>query len=341
MAAIGKNFRRLIDRRVVYRSDEAFIKRLDEAIARSRDEDFVELLELARRHAGPMVGVALAERWDALRNAALALNQADEVTQSVALTLYEMSARAPSLRTSAIEAIDAMLSDPITPAGAAKQIRVYRHLLDRAEQGAGASAQKPDASAAQRAADAADPIAQERKALARSVAEAALLRGRFTLRSGRTSNYYLDKYLFSTRPDLLRQIARHLAQRIVALDQPAGTIDRLAGAELGGVPLVTAVSLETGLPSLFVRNAKKSYGTSKRLEGKLEEGEKVILIEDVSTSGGQAIEAVEAIRDAGAEVAAVLTVIDRQEGARENVPRQARVRFEALFTKEDLGVREE
>ena len=102
---------------------------------------------------------------------------------------------------------------------------------------------------------------------------------------------------------------------------------------------MTAASLETGLPCIFVRNAKKGYGTAKRLEGTLEKGDTVIFIEDVATTAGQALEAVAVLQEAGASVPAIITTIDRQEGARENV-QAAGLRFEALFTKTDLGVDE-
>ena len=122
------------------------------------------------------------------------------------------------------------------------------------------------------------------KALAREIAAVSVLRGQFTLRSGRTSSYYLDKYLFSTRPAILRQLGKLFAERI-----PSGT-DRLAGAELGGIPLVSAASIESGIPCIFIRNSKKEYGTSKQLEGALERGDRVVLLEDVATTGGQALE---------------------------------------------------
>lgn len=183
------------------------------------------------------------------------------------------------------------------------------------------------------------PSAQTHAALARRIAEACLLRGEFTLRSGRTSSYYLDKYLFSTRPDLLGPVGDLLAERIGRLQDELGRVDRLAGAELGGIPLVTVASLRTGLPSVFVRNQKKDYGTAKLYEGRLEPEDRLIFIEDVSTTGGQAVEAIGGLRKAGAEVVAVITAIDREEGARANVE-GAGARFEALFTKTDLGVAE-
>lgn len=176
-----------------------------------------------------------------------------------------------------------------------------------------------------------------REDLARAIAGASLLRGEFKLRSGRTSSYYLDKYRFSTRPEILRPLASLFAERIAAIANDAGGVDRLAGAELGGIPLVAAACLETGHPTLFVRNAKKDYGTAKQLEGEVNPGDRVVFLEDVATTGGQALEAVGVLRDAGAEVLAVICTIDRLEGARENIE-AAGLRFEALFTKRDLGV---
>ncbi|HMN40591.1 MAG TPA: orotate phosphoribosyltransferase [Phycisphaerales bacterium] len=180
----------------------------------------------------------------------------------------------------------------------------------------------------------------DRARLARAIADLALLRGTFTLRSGRTSSYYLDKYLFSTRPEVLGPLAEMFAERIAGIASRTGKpVARLAGAELGGIPLVTATSLRTGLPCLFVRNSKKDYGTAKQLEGKLGRGDRVVLLEDVATTAGQALEAVKVLRDLGAEVVGVIATIDRQEGAAENMG-AAGVAFEALFTKRDLGIAE-
>lgn len=182
--------------------------------------------------------------------------------------------------------------------------------------------------------------APDRDALARSIAAVSLLRGSFTLRSGRISSYYLDKYLFSTRPEVLSDLAQLFAQRISAMEQAVGTrAIRLAGAELGGIPLVTAASLVTGKPCVFIRNSKKDYGTAKQLEGKLEASDTVILLEDVATTAGQALEAVQVLKDQGARVLGVIATIDRQEGASENMA-AAGVRFESLFTKRDLGIEE-
>jgi orotate phosphoribosyltransferase len=177
------------------------------------------------------------------------------------------------------------------------------------------------------------------KSLASAIADAALLHGTFTLRSGRTSSYYLDKYRFTTRPELLRQVGELLAERIERIASEACPVDRLAGAELGGIPLVTAAGLATGLPFVFIRNSKKDYGTARQLEGILERGDRVVLLEDVATTAGQAAEAVKILRDEGAEVLAAIAVIDRQEGAAETMEGVG-VPFESLFTKTDLGIHE-
>ena len=171
----------------------------------------------------------------------------------------------------------------------------------------------------------------DRPTLARRIAESALLRGTFTLRSGKTSSYYLDKYLFSTQPDVLRALGDAFAARV-----PAGTV-RLAGAELGGIPLVSAAAMSSGLPCVFIRNQKKDYGTAKQLEGKLDAGDRVVIVEDVATTGGQALEAAKVIQAQGATVTRIIATIDRQEGARQNVE-AAGIAFDALFTVADLGI---
>jgi len=170
-----------------------------------------------------------------------------------------------------------------------------------------------------------------RDELARRIAEAALLRGEFTLRSGRKSNYYLDKYLFETQPDILRELGRMFAERL-----PAG-VERIAGPELGAVALAAAASLASGKPFVIVRNQKKGYGSGKLLEGTRKEGETVVIIEDVLTTGGQVLEAVKSLESAGAKVAGILGVLDRQEGARQNIESAGLV-FESLFTTADLGI---
>jgi orotate phosphoribosyltransferase len=171
----------------------------------------------------------------------------------------------------------------------------------------------------------------DRDLLIRRIRDTALLRGHFTLRSGRTSTYYLDKYRFETQPDILAELGRLFAARV----EPGTT--RLAGAELGGVPLVVATALASGLPCVFVRNARKEYGTARLLEGQLDPEDRVMLVEDVATTGGQVLEAARVVEQAGARVLKIVAVIDRQEGAAERI-QAAGHRFESLFTRADLGV---
>jgi orotate phosphoribosyltransferase len=166
-------------------------------------------------------------------------------------------------------------------------------------------------------------------ALGRDLVDAAVLRGRFVLRSGRTSSYYIDKYRFTTQPWLLKRLAAELAQRIPA------TAQRVAGPVLGAVPLATAVSLETGLPTVIVRDHAKDYGTANLIEGVLEPGDRVAIVEDVVTTGGAALEAVGTLRAADAEVLAVLAVVDREEGGADAFA-AAGVPYQALFTRTGL-----
>src|SRR4029453_14321781 len=149
--------------------------------------------------------------------------------------------------------------------------------------------------------------------LASRIAEVALLRGEFTLRSGRKSNYYLDKYRFETQPDVLAELGKLLAERVTV------DTDRIAGAELGAVPLAAAAGMAANKPFVFIRNQKKDYGTAKLIEGGLEKGDHVMIVEDVLTTGGQVLEAVKTLQDAGAKIERIVAVIDRLEGARENI----------------------
>jgi orotate phosphoribosyltransferase len=151
--------------------------------------------------------------------------------------------------------------------------------------------------------------------------------GEFELAHGGTSDYYIDKYRFETDPDCLAAIGRAFAERLGD--------DTLAGVALGAVPLVAVTSVETGTPYVIVRKSRKEYGTGNRIEGVLEPGERVVVLEDVATTGTSAVEAVEALREAGATVERVLVVVDREEGARERLA-GADVELEALLTATEL-----
>ena len=170
-----------------------------------------------------------------------------------------------------------------------------------------------------------------REQLLHRIAEVSLLRGDFTLRSGRKSSYYLDKYLFETQPDVLAALGKLFAEKVTS------NIHRIAGPELGAVALAAAASMECGKPFFIVRNQKKGYGGDKLIEGILKPGEHVLIVEDILTTGGQVLEAAKVIQAAGAHVAGICGVIDRQEGARENIE-SAGFRFDAIFTASDLGI---
>ena len=164
---------------------------------------------------------------------------------------------------------------------------------------------------------------------------ASYLEGDFLLRSGRRSTFYLDKYLFSTQPDLLRDIAAGLAAKLPA----HGDFDLLAGPELGAVAIVAAVSLACGKPCVIVRKGAKGYGTDKSLEGRAEPGQRVIMIEDVVTSGGAALMAADKLREAGLTIDTLLCVVDREEGGREQIEAKG-LTFVPLFTATSLGIKE-
>ena len=168
-----------------------------------------------------------------------------------------------------------------------------------------------------------------REALARDLVRASYLKGDFVLRSGKRSNRYFDKFLFETEPDLLRRLGAQLAELV-----PKDT-QRLAAPELGAVLLGGAVSMETGLPLLLVRKEPKAYGTGKQVEGRFAPGERVTVIEDVVTTGGDSLRSVQVLRDAGLEVNHLVVVLDRGEGGEENI-RAARIPYSPLFRISDL-----
>lgn len=154
--------------------------------------------------------------------------------------------------------------------------------------------------------------------------------GDFILSSGKKSNYYVDIKKASTRPDTLKLIGKKASEIIKSID-----VDNVGGVELGGVPITTVVSLESGLPMIIIRKSSKEYGTGGRLVGQLEKGERVILLEDVTTSGGSVKEAVSNIQNEGGYIDTVITVVDREEGAEENL-KSAGIKLIPLIKASDL-----
>jgi orotate phosphoribosyltransferase len=170
-----------------------------------------------------------------------------------------------------------------------------------------------------------------RDSLASAIAAIATLRGEFTLRSGALSTEYFDKYRFEADPGLLRTIAEHLAPMI----PPHAQV--LAGLELGGVPIATALALRSGLPTVFVRKRAKDYGTRQLAEGLDVRGLRVLVIEDVVTSGGQVVTSTNDLRGLGATVTDALCVIDRESGGPATLA-AAGITLHSLFTKTQLTV---
>ena len=168
-----------------------------------------------------------------------------------------------------------------------------------------------------------------REALARDLVRASYLKGEFVLRSGKKSNRYFDKFLFETEPALLRRLGEELAKLVPRQTQ------RLAAPELGAVLLGGAVSMQIELPLLVVRKEPKGYGTAKQIEGRFTPGERVTVIEDVVTTGGDSLRSVQALRDAELDVIHLVVVLDRGEGGEENI-RKARIPYSPLFRMSDL-----
>lgn len=142
----------------------------------------------------------------------------------------------------------------------------------------------------------------------------AIRKGKFKLSDGSLTDYYIDKYVFETDPDLLNAIAEQIAARI-----SADEIDVIAGPELGAVPLVTAVSLRTGTPSAYIRKGQKHYGTQARVEGTIKKGNRVAIVEDVTTTGNTIEETASIVEEVGGIPEQLIVVVDRNAGAVENL----------------------
>jgi orotate phosphoribosyltransferase len=168
--------------------------------------------------------------------------------------------------------------------------------------------------------------------LARQILEVSRRTGQFVLRSGRTADEYFDKYQFESDPVLLDAIAQRMATLV-----PAGT-EVLAGLEMGAIAVVTALGRHTGLPCAFVRKVAKPYGTCRLAEGAEVSGRRVLVVEDVVTSGGQIVISTRQLRELGARISDALCVIDRQEGGAETLAADA-ITLHALFNRGDLDSR--
>jgi orotate phosphoribosyltransferase len=174
----------------------------------------------------------------------------------------------------------------------------------------------------------------QRDELISRIKQTAYLEGDFTLRSGKKSKYYMDKYLFETCPDILKALGQEFAEYIT------DEVTLIAGAELGGIALAASTAMASGKNWIIVRNSKKDYGTSKMIEGKISSDDVVLLVEDIATTGGQVLEAAKIITQIGAKVKKIVAVIDRKQGAAENITK-AGFEFDSIITKEDLGIKDQ
>ena len=165
--------------------------------------------------------------------------------------------------------------------------------------------------------------------LAKRIKEVSYLTGQFTLRSGKTSSFYWDKYRFESDPVLLDAVADEMRGLLPS------SFDKLAGLEMGGIPLAKVLSLKTGKPCLFVRKTAKTYGTCNLVEGGFGPGETAVVIEDVITVAGQVCSSVKQMRELGLKVQDVVCVIDRQQGGGENL-KEIGCSLASVFTLDEL-----
>lgn len=168
-----------------------------------------------------------------------------------------------------------------------------------------------------------------REELAKTIYDTSHITGSFKLRSGVTSNEYFDKYRFESHPKLIWEICYHIKQTL------PGEFDILAGLEMGGIPLATVMSLITGNPVCFVRKQAKEYGTCRLAEGADIEGKRLLVVEDVITSGGQVVASTEDLRQRGAIITNAICVIDRESGGKDNLAAKG-IELTPLFTMSEL-----
>ncbi|HTX61409.1 MAG TPA: orotate phosphoribosyltransferase [Methanobacterium sp.] len=153
--------------------------------------------------------------------------------------------------------------------------------------------------------------------------------GEFTLSSGKKSDYYVDMKRAVTNPDILNLTSEIITEKL------DGSVNKIAGPALGAIPLITAVSLKSRIPMLMIRSAKKDYGTSQLIEGDLEEGDLVVVLEDVTTTGKSLMDAIEAILEAGGKIQKAYVVVDRAEGAKE-IFKERGIKFEPLISVDEI-----
>jgi len=173
-----------------------------------------------------------------------------------------------------------------------------------------------------------------KKELAQKIFTVSHITGEFKLRSGIISNEYFDKYQFESRPDLLLEISIHF-KSILSNSFNIDDFDILAGLEVGGIPLATVLGIQINKPIVFVRKEAKQYGTAKLVEGVEIKDSKLLIVEDVVTSGGQIILSVEELRKCDAKIEKAICVIDREQGGKEALEKIG-IELISLFTMSEL-----
>ncbi len=165
-----------------------------------------------------------------------------------------------------------------------------------------------------------------------SLKYAAYLEGEFVTRSGKPTTYYIDKYLFETKPEILNPLCDALA----LLFPPSDSYDRIAAPELGAVSLAALLSVKLNKPFVIVRKSDKGYGTRRLIEGEFHPKERMVVIEDILTTGGAVMQACDVLKSESVNIVRIVGVINRQEGAFENLHNAGYSDVKALFTTADL-----
>jgi orotate phosphoribosyltransferase len=178
-------------------------------------------------------------------------------------------------------------------------------------------------------------LAQQKARLLEIIKQKSLLLGKFKLVSGAVSNYYLDM-----KPTMFDPEGAHLiAELVFDLIKDERAVDAIGGLELGAVPMIAAVCARSwhGRPvaGFVVRKEIKDHGTERKIDGNFKPGSTVILFDDVTTKGGSVMQVVRAVRERGARVKTVITLVDRLEGAEENLAKEG-IALVALYTRDDL-----
>ncbi len=167
--------------------------------------------------------------------------------------------------------------------------------------------------------------------LLQRIKEVAYLEGDFTTRAGKKTAYYIDKYFFETLPTILEPLSSALATLFPSSD----TYDRIAAPELGAVSLAAVVSIKVNKPFVIVKKESKGYGTKRMIEGRYAATDRMVILEDILTTGGAALRACDILTQEGIRIVSVVGVLNREEGAFENITTRG-YPVSALFTSTQL-----